>query len=157
MKVRPYRQGDAPALAALFHAAVHGIARRHYSPEQLAAWSPVTPDPARFEARAVGGGIILVATDEASDTPLAYGILETDGHIDHLYCRPDAAGTGVTAMLYEALESAARERGMARLYTEASEPARRFFAKQGFRLIERNDFELAGVAIYNFRMEKGLS
>jgi hypothetical protein len=49
-----------------------------------------------------------------------------------------------------------RARGIARLYTEASEPARRFFAKRGFVEVSRNDFEIVGVPIHNFRMEKSL-
>lgn len=105
--------------------------------------------------RAADGRLLLVAVDE-DDAPLAYGDLEADGHIDHLYCLPDAAGTGVAAALYGEIEAAARARGIARLYTEASEPARRFFLKRGFAVVERNDFEIAGVAIHNFRMEKRL-
>lgn len=142
-------------MAALFHAAVHGIASLHYTQAQVNAWSPGAPDPARFAARGADGRVLLVAVDEA-DAPLAYGDVEADGHIDHLFCRPHAAGTGVTAALYEALEAAARARGIARLYTEASEPARRFFLKRGFDVVARNDFELAGVAIHNWRMEKAL-
>jgi putative acetyltransferase len=155
MHIRPFRQEDAPALAALFHAAVHGIAALHYSAAQVAAWAPDVPDPARFRARGADGRLLLVAAD-ATDAPLAYGDLEADGHIDHLFCRPDAAGTGVTAALYAAIEAAARAQGLARLYADASEPARRFFAKQGFVAIARHDFELAEVAIHNFRMEKRL-
>ena len=155
MRIRPARPDDAPALAALFHAAVHGIAAAHYTPAQVNAWAPEVPDPARFAARAADGRTLLVAADDG-DAPLAYGDVEADGHIDHLFCRPDAAGTGVTAALYEAIEAAARRRGIARLYTEASEPARRFFLKRGFRVLERNDFELGGVAIHNMRMEKAL-
>lgn len=155
MKVRRFRPNDVPALAALFHAAVHGIARLHYTQAQVNAWSPEVPDAARFAARAADGRVLLVAVD-ASDAPLAYGDVEADGHIDHLYCRPDAAGTGVAVALYDAIEAAARGRGIARLYTEASEPARRFFLKRGFRVVARNDFEIAGVAIHNMRMEKTL-
>jgi putative acetyltransferase len=153
MKIRPFIPADAPALAALFHAAVHTIAAAHYSPAQVGAWAPGVPDPARFVARAGDGRLLLVAVDEAG-APLAYGDLEADGHIDHLFCRPDAAGTGVTAALYAEIEAAARALGLARLHVEASEPARRFFLKQGFALAGRNDFELAGVPIHNFRMEK---
>jgi putative acetyltransferase len=156
VRVRPYRHDDAPALAALFHAAVHGIAGNHYSQTQLNAWSPAVPDPERFRIRGGDGRLLLVAVD-AADAPLAYGDVEADGHIDHLFCRPDAAGSGVTAALYAELERSARERGIARLYTEASEPARRFFLKQGFTELARNDFELAGVPIHNFRMAKALS
>jgi putative acetyltransferase len=153
--IRRFRDDDAPALAALFHGAVHGIAAAHYSQAQVEAWAPALPDPERFRARAADGRLLLVAVDEAG-APLAYGDLEPDGHIDHLYRRPDAAGTGVTASLYAELEAAARARGIARLYVEASEPARRFFLKRGFTLTARNDFELAGVPIHNWRMEKTL-
>jgi putative acetyltransferase len=155
MRVRAYRDRDAPALAALFHAAVHGIAALYYTPEQIDAWAPEIPDPERFRIRAGDGRLVLVAVDE-EDAPLAYGDLEGDGHIDHLYCRPDAAGTGVTAALYAAIEAAARARGLARLFTEASEPARRFFLKRGFTIVARNDFALGGIPIHNFRMEKRL-
>jgi len=134
---------------------VHALARHDYAPAQLDAWAPAVPDPATVAARAGEDRLVLVAAD-AADRPLAYGDLEADGHIDQLYCRPDAAGTGVAAALYAALEAAARERGIARLTVEASEPARRFFLKQGFELVARNDFELAGVPIHNWRMEKAL-
>ena len=42
------------------------------------------------------------------------------------------------------------------LFTEASEPARRFFARRGFKVVERNDFKIDGVPIHNFRMKKRL-
>jgi len=155
MKVRPYTPDDAPALVALFHAAVHEIARIYYSQAQVNAWAPEVPDVGRFRARAADGRTLLVAVDEA-DEPLAYGDLEEDGHIDHLFCRPDAAGTGVTAALYTALEAAARARNIGLVYVEASEPARRFFERQGFDMVGRRDFEIAGVAIHNFEMEKTL-
>jgi putative acetyltransferase len=120
------------------------------------AWAPEVPDPARFAARAADGRTVLVAVD-GEDAPLAYGDLEPDGHIDHLFCRPDAAGTRVAVALYAAIEAEARARGLARLHVEASEPARRFLLKQGFVLIARRDFEIGGVAIHNFAMEKRLA
>jgi 8-oxo-dGTP pyrophosphatase MutT (NUDIX family) len=155
VRVRPFRPDDAPALARLFHDAVHGIAAHHYTPAQVAAWAPAVPDPARFLARAADGRTLLVA-EAADGTPLAYGDVEADGHIDHLFCRPDAAGAGIAARLYDALEAAARGRGIARLHTEASEPARRFFERRGFDLLHRRDFELAGVPIHNYAMAKRL-
>jgi len=155
MRIRPFQQGDEARLALLFHAAIHQVAALHYSPEQVNAWAPRVPDPARFLARGTDGRTLLLAVDEA-DEPLAYGDVEADGHIDHLFCRPDVAGTGVTAQLYEALEEAARSRSISMLFTEASEPAKRFFAKRGFEVIERRDFEINGVPIHNFRMEKRL-
>ena len=155
MIVRPFELGDAPALAQIFYRAIHEVARQHYSREQVDAWAPAVPAPERFLARGTDGRILLVATDDDGE-PLAYGDVEADGHIDHLFCKPEAAGTGLTAALYGELEEAARKRGIARLYAEASKPAQRFFLKRGFTTIERNDFELNGVVIHNFRMEKRL-
>ena len=155
VRIRPFRPADATALASLFHAAVHEIAARHYSPAQIAAWAPAVPDPVRFLARGTDGRILLVA-EAADGSSLAYGDVEADGHIDHLFCRPDAAGTGVTATLYAALEAAAVAQGIARLHTEASEPARRFFEKRGFTVDQRRDFELAGVPMHNYAMHKRL-
>lgn len=155
MHIRHYCEEDAPALAALFHAAVRGIGARHYSPEQARAWSPAPADPERFAARGRDGRTLLVAVD-SKDRPIAYGDIEADGHIDHLYCAPEHAGTGVAAALYGALEAAARARGISRLHVEASEPARRFFLKQGFAELHRRDFAIGGVAIHNYAMEKRL-
>jgi putative acetyltransferase len=72
-------------------------------------------------------------------------------------CAPEAAGTGVAAALYAHLQQIALDRGIGRLYVEASEPARRFFLKHGFQTIERRDFVRRGVLIHNYRMEKPLT
>jgi len=155
MKIRPFRRGDEAKLAAIFHAAIHQIAGQHYSLDQVNAWAPQVPEESRFLARGTDGRTLLVAVDDQNE-PLAYGDVEADGHIDHLFCRPDAAGTGVTAQLYEQLEQVAQTHGISLLFTEASEPAKRFFLKRGFQVIERRDFEISGVPIHNFRMEKRL-
>ena len=155
MRIRPFEEADAPALAGLFYEAVQVIARRDYSEAQVRAWAPEPPPAERIRAWAEDGRLLLVAADP-DGAPLAFGDLEADGHIDHLFCHPRAAGTGVTAALYAGLEAAARARGVALLYVEASEPARRFFLRQGFRIVHRRDFDIAGVPIHNYRMEKGL-
>ena len=153
MHIRSFRSGDAPALARIFYAAVHQLGGLHYSLEQLNAWAPVVPNSERFLEQGADGRILLVAADDC-DQPLAYGDLEKNGRIDHLYCRPDAAGTGVASALYDHLEAVAKDRGIGRLYVEASEPARRFFLRKSFIVLQRREFTLGGVAIHNFAMEK---
>jgi putative acetyltransferase len=156
MRIRPFEEADAPDLAGLFYEAVHVIARRDYSEAQVRAWAPEPPPAERIFDWARDGRLLLVAVD-SEGAPLAFGDLEADGHIDHLFCHPRAAGTGVTAALYAGLEAAARAGGVGLLYVEASEPARRFFLRRGFRLVHRRDFDIAGVPIHNYRMEKRLA
>ena len=38
--IRNFCPGDEPALRAVFHASVHGLACKDYTAEQLAAWAP---------------------------------------------------------------------------------------------------------------------
>ena len=156
MRVRPFQESDAPVLARIFFTAVREIAGAHYTHEQILAWAPEPPSPERFSEKANDGRILLVAVDE-NEVPIAYGDLEPNGHIDHLYCLPAHSRTGVAASVYEKLEIAARDAGMARLYVEASEPARRFFEKHGFVVDASNDFKINAVAIHNWRMSKQLS
>ncbi len=86
----------------------------------------------------------------------AFGDLEPDGHIDHLYCRPDAAGRGVASALLDALIARGAEAGLPELRVEASELARPLFERKGFRTLARRDFEVRGVAIHNYAMRRAL-
>ena len=154
--IRPYRSDDAPLLSDLYVRSVRLLAAGDYSARQIDAWATLAPDPTRLDALALDGRLRLVSED-ADGAPVAFADLEQDGHIHYFYCAPEAGGTGVAQALYEALEAAARRRGATRLYAEASEGARRFFLKRGFAVLARRDFEVSGVAIHNYTVEKTLA
>ena len=80
----------------------------------------------------------------------------SDGHIDRVFCAPEAAGQGIASRLYDAVEAAAREQGIRSLFTEASELARRLFERKGFAVVEQRDLVVRGVAIHNYQMAKAL-
>lgn len=153
--IRPFEFRDAPTLTAVFIDSVRRGGARDYGPAQVEVWARAAPTPQSFRDRAQAGDLIWLAVDHA-DHPLAYGLLERDGHLDHLYCRSDHIGTGLASGLYDHLEQQARSLGLTELYTEASEAARRLFLRKGFVVAHRRDFDLQGVAIHNYRMEKGL-
>ncbi len=153
MRVRPYQPQDAGRMSVIFRRAVEAIGPAHYSPAQFAAWAARTPDAAAIHARAMDGRTMLVVADD-TDQAVAFGDLEAGGHIDLLYCVPEAARSGVVGVLYDTLETIARERGMRRLHSEASEAAMRFFARKGFTTLHRRDLEIGGVAIHNYAVEK---
>lgn len=150
--IRPYQDGDAEALAAVFERAVRMIGARDYSPAQIEAWIGDALRRDVFRERMADGRRCWVALD-AGDRVTAFVDLEADGHIDFLFADPDVAGRGVASDLLDVLERTARDGGMARLYVEASEAARRFLVKRGYRVERRRDFEIRGVAIHNYAME----
>lgn len=154
--LRSYQAADARQLSELYFVSARTLGVRRYSPEQVAAWAPGPADPTLVHARASDGRTTLVAVD-AEGIVLGYGDLEADGHIDHLYCRPEAAGAGVAAALLNALVATARDQAIERLFVEASELARGLFERNGFTISRRRDFEVRGVAIHNYAMERRLS
>jgi len=153
MRIKPYEPGEGAQLNAIFCSAILRTARRGYSEQQVRVWAAQAADAHEYDERAADGRLLLVAVDE-QNKPIAYADLEPDGHIDHLFCHPDAGRKGVASALYDELELAAVAWKLQRLYVEASEIARPFFARKGFTLIRRNDFDLEGTPIHHYVMEK---
>jgi len=153
LRVRPATPADAPALSALYDASVRGLGARDYSEAQIAAWASLTPSAESLAARMDDGRMRLVAELE---TVAGFIDVETDGHIDLLYVAPEAAGQGVARLLLETAEALAAAQGVTRLHAEASETARPVFERLGFKATARRDFEVAGVPIHNWAVEKTL-
>jgi len=155
VRIRHYQADDAELLAALFCRSVMELGGKDYSPVQIQAWAARGPTAAQFHARSTDGRLVLVVVGQEG-ARLAFAELEDDGHIDFFYCAPEAAGKGIASALYDRLEKEARKKNIARLYSEASEAARRLFLRKNFSVIRCRDFEIDGVAIHNYAMEKRL-
>ncbi len=155
VRLRPYEAADAAALSALCRASVLGLGPSAYAPRQVAAWASRTPSPEALASKVVASSLTLVAVSETG-IPLGYVVLGEAGHLDHLYCAPEAAGQGVGGQLYGAVERAARGLGVTRLFTEASEVARGFFHRRGFVILHRREIRIDEVVIHNWAMEKML-
>ena len=157
--LRPYRDSDAESLSALAVASIRAVGARAYSPEQVEAWASRQSGASIYRERVAVGHVIFVALD-GDDQPVAYALLEPDGHLDRLYCHPDHTSKGLAARLLAAAEDQARELGLERLYTEASELARPAFERAGYAVERRRDFTIAHqgreVPIHNYAMEKRL-
>lgn len=158
--IRPYRDDDAEALAPIAAAAIALIGPHGYNEAQVAAWAARQPDAERYRERVAAGATIFVAAD-AEDRPVAYALLEPDGHLDRLYNHPDHTRHGLAVQLLLAAEQHALTLGIARLYTEASELARPAFERAGYEVTRRRDFAIEhegrSVPIHNFAMEKVLA
>lgn len=151
--IRLYRDDDAEALSEISLAAIRVIGAHGYSPDQIEAWASRHGDAERYRDRVASGHVIFVAVDSV-DQPVAYALIEQDGHLDRLYNHPDHSRRGLAGKLLARAETHARTQGIARLYTEASELARPAFERAGYTLTHRRDFEIDGVPIHNYAMEK---
>ena len=151
--IRPYRSGDADALANVFYGAVRMIACRDYTEDQLRVWAPDAIDLDEFrQARAATATWVAASGSEL----VGFSDLGSDGHIGMLYVRPDFQRRGVARALLSHIESVARERGLDRLYTEASITARPAFTALGFDMLAERTVTRRGVELTNYGMEKRL-
>ena len=155
MLIRRFRDEDASALLAITRRAIRSTGPAAYTAEQVRVWLETQDDPDVFATRAAQGAVILIAARE-DDTPLAFALCEPDGHVDMLYCDPAHARQGLASSLLAALQIWARQTELSHLYAEASELARPVFERAGYRVGERRDFVLNGVAIHNWAMRLDL-
>ncbi|MDA7787854.1 GNAT family N-acetyltransferase [Sphingomonadaceae bacterium] len=157
--LRPFEEGDAETLHSLTLAAIKAIGLAGYSREQVDAWAARHGDAASLQARVASGDRIFVAADE-KNLPVAFSLIEPDGHLDQLYCHPEHSRQGLADRTLAAAERHARANGIKRLYTEASELARPAFERAGYTVTHRREFDIAhdgrDVAIHNYAMEKTL-
>ncbi len=154
LTIRPCRVTDAPGLAHLYHRAVHEGAARAYDPAQCAAWSPAPPLDEGWRRRLVEADTILAERD---DRPLGFMTLDmATGWLDFAYVAPEVMGQGVADTLYAVLEGRARVAGLARLETGASLLGERFFRRQGWQTLRRDQITRAGVTLPNTAMRKDL-
>lgn len=154
-KLRDYRSSDAEEMAQLYYESARTLGRRRYTDAQVAAWAPAPTEPDAVRNRAGDGRSTIVAVDDENRV-IGYGDLEPDGHVDHLYCHPLAAGRGVAQAILDAILERARQGKVSRLYVEASELARSLFERNSFVVTERRDFQVRGTPIHNFAMERHL-
>lgn len=150
MTVRCYRPGDLPALLRLFYDTVHTVCAADYTPAQLDAWAPKTPDAAGWEA-SLRGRTALAA--EENGAILGFGSIGPDGYLDLLYVHKDCQRRGVAAVLCDFLETLYP---VERVTVHASETARPFFEKRGYRLLRPQRVERRGQTLTNYVMEKEL-
>ncbi len=158
--LRPFRSEDARRLSEVFSQSVRIVGAHGYSADQVSAWvAGSAAVGTRALQRMLAGDWVMVAVGSVDD-PVAYAILEQDGHLDHLYCHPDHTRQGLADLLLRAAEEQARAWGCSRLYTEASELARTAFERAGYSVTHRRDLTIAhagqDVPIHNYAMEKAL-
>ena len=154
MLVRAFKNGDEPALQAVFYSAVHVIAASHYTLEQLDAWAPHRPDWDAWTARLQA---LQPFVAEADGRVVGYADLQASGLVDHFFVAGKHARRGVGRLLMERLHARAAELGLVRLFSDVSLTAEPFFERFGFRIVERQNVVLGKVSFPNVRMEKALA
>ena len=154
MQVRRYKSGEEEELWQLYHDTTHIVNGKIYTKEQVERWAPHVKDMNEWKER-IKKKNPFVAVENGEI--VGFAELEPDGHIDYFYVHHKWQGKGVGSILYNILEEVAISQKLPHLYADVSLPAKGFFLKQGFEVLEEKNNIICGAPAPNFMMKKKLS
>ena len=154
MEIRRFQPGDEAGLFRVYFTAIHQIASRDYSREQIDAWAPADLDKAQWAARIqqIQPFVALL-----HNQIVGYADIQPDGYIDHFFVSGDHPRQGIGTQLMVRLLEEARSLGLKTLTSNVSKTAEPFFAFHGFEVVKRNHPILRGVTLQNAQMHKDLN
>ena len=152
--VRPYRREDAPAVHAVFRAAVREGAATRYDAAQRMAWAAQDEMPESWPDW-LAGMDTQVAEDEAGVA--GFMAATQEGYLDMAFVHPRWMGKGLAQALYSVILANARARGVTRMTSHASHFARAFLARKGWQVDHPETITRNGVAIERFAMSLELT
>ncbi|WP_223421046.1 GNAT family N-acetyltransferase [Tateyamaria pelophila] len=151
--VRKSVAADADALGLVMYDAIRSGPSR-YTEAQRIAWLDRPPAGGNWAVRLSTQQVWMA---EAQGEPLGFLTLDETGYIDLAFVTAAAQGKGVFSALYDALEAAAMEDGLTRLWTHASLMAQPVFEARGFRVIRHETIDRKGETLARAEMEKSLT
>jgi putative acetyltransferase len=152
--VRRYRAGEERALHEIYHSAIHLVACRDYTTQQIEAWAPRDLDMTLWEDRIRGIDPFVVELD---GTLVAYADLQASGYIDHFFVSGTHPGRGFGTMLMKRILDEAACLGLSELSSDVSRTAQGFYEKFGFAVVEHREPVVRGVGIPNALMRLKLA
>jgi len=153
MKIRRFNIGDEQALFRVFFTAIHQVAAKDYSPEQIAAWAPTDMDAAAWAAR-VRSTRPFVA--ELNNEIVGFADLQPTGYIDQFFVSGLHPRRGIGSLLMAQIHSQAQSSCITELTSEVSKTAEPFFVHHGFHVVQRQFPVRQGVVLENALMRKSL-
>jgi putative acetyltransferase len=149
VQIRRFKPGEEAALFGVYYSAIHQVASRDYSLEQIEAWAPPDLDPALWERRIRDINPYVVELDGCV---VAYADLQANGYIDHFFVSGAHPGRGLGTMLMMNILKEAQSLDLLELTSDVSRTAQGFYERFGFRVVEQRTPVRRGVAIPNALM-----
>jgi len=151
--IRRFLPGEETALFGVYFTAIHLVASRDYTAEQVEAWAPRDLDMAiwRKKIREIRP-FVAVLNGEL----VGYSDVQPNGYIDHFFVSGDHPRRGIGSLLMTRIIEEANALCIPELTSDVSRTAQPFFAKFGFAIVEQRRPEVRGVVVPNALMSRQL-
>jgi putative acetyltransferase len=151
LHIRRHKKGEEPALFEVYYSAIHLVASRYYTPEQIEAWAPRDLDPALWESKMCA---IEPFVAELAGRIVGYADLQPNGYIDHFFVSGEHQRQGIGSRLMKRLLEEAASNGIPDLTSDVSRAAQPFYRKFGFEVVEQRFPIVRGVVVPNALMSR---
>ncbi|HEY9279547.1 MAG TPA: GNAT family N-acetyltransferase [Eoetvoesiella sp.] len=150
-EIRRFSSGDETALFRVYFSAIHEIASRDYTQEQINAWAPIDLDQKLWAKRMQDIRPFVV---ELYDEIVGYGDVQPNGYIDHFFVSGRHSKQGIGSLLIGRIHQEAQVLGFKEMTSNVSLTAQPFFERYGFQAVEQRNAVLGGVTLHNALMRK---
>lgn len=151
--IRRFKPEDAAALFEVYYSAIHLVACKDYSPEQIQAWAPENLNRTLWQQHLQQ---LKPFVAEQHGEIVGYADLQASGYIDHFFVSGKHGQKGIGSQLMTHILAEAKTLGLTELTSDVSRTAQPFYAKFGFVIVEQRYPVLRGVIIPNALMELSL-
>lgn len=149
MKIRQANIDDLEELQQLFVDTINSTCKDDYSKEQIEVWTSSIENREKWKNKILTQYFIV---SELDCEIVGFGSLENGNYIDLIYVHKGHLRKGIANQIFNSLKKEAHKSGNKILTSDVSKTARPFFERNGFTVVEENEFELKGVQISNYRM-----
>jgi putative acetyltransferase len=151
--IRRYRAGEEASLFDIYFTAIHLVASRDYTAEQIRAWAPANLDAALWKNKMRE---INPFVAELKCEIVGYADLQANGYIDHFFVSGKHPRAGIGSILMNRILAEAASLNLSSLTSHVSRTAQPFFAKFGFVVVEHLYPEVRGVVVPNALMRRNV-
>jgi putative acetyltransferase len=152
-RIRRYASGEQSALFDVYFTAIHLVASRDYTPEQIQAWAPRDVDMDVW-ARKMREINPFVA--DLNGELVGYADVQSNGYIDHFFVSGKHPRQGIGSLLMRRILAEATSLGIPSLTSNVSRTAQPFFEKFGFVIVDQRNPVVRGVVVPNVSMRRNM-
>ncbi len=149
MIIRHANINDLEEILKLFVDTINNTCKNEYTKEQIEVWTSSVQNKEKWKNK-IRTQYFIVA--ELNTEIVGFGSLENESYIDLIYVHKDHLRKGIANLILDSLKNKAQEYGNKNLTSDVSKTARPFFERNGFIVVKKNEFNLNGILISNYRM-----
>ncbi|MCZ8354758.1 MAG: GNAT family N-acetyltransferase [Cyclobacteriaceae bacterium] len=137
----------------VFTLSVSELTSKEYSEAQQKVWANAGINKEKWIKRLAEQYFVIAHFE---NQPAGFASLTTSGYVDVLYVHPSFVRKGIGLALLNHLQTEAIKLNVLELTSDVSETAKPLFLSFGFKAMHKNEFELEGQFIHNYKMIKSI-